>query len=70
VPFFLGFRHNTVLINDRFRPFEIFSFQLKEGTGDQALRDPGAVVLSESKAKKYFNGESALDRPCSTKIRR
>ncbi|MFQ5633216.1 MAG: ABC transporter permease, partial [bacterium] len=40
--------------------FEIFSFQLKEGTGDEALREPGSVILSESGAKKYFKDESAL----------
>ncbi|MFQ5709608.1 MAG: ABC transporter permease, partial [bacterium] len=40
--------------------FDIFSFQLKQGNKDEALSEPFSIVLSESKAKKYFNTENAL----------
>ncbi|MFQ5676783.1 MAG: ABC transporter permease [bacterium] len=40
--------------------FEIFSLQLVTGSGDEALLQPGTVILSESRAEKYFNGEDAL----------
>ena len=40
--------------------FNIFSFKLLSGDPAKALKDPGTLVLSESKAKKYFGNINPL----------
>ncbi|MBS1979108.1 MAG: ABC transporter permease [Bacteroidetes bacterium] len=40
--------------------FRIFSVKVLEGNPDKALSDPASVAISESTAKKYFPGRSAL----------
>lgn len=42
--------------------FEIFSFPLIEGNPKKALTDPYSVVITETMAKKYFNGQNALNK--------
>jgi putative ABC transport system permease protein len=37
--------------------FEMFDFPFKIGTPEGSLSEPNNVVLSESQAKKYFNGD-------------
>lgn len=50
------FRENMLYAEDGF--FELFSFQLIEGT--VALKDPYSVVLTEEIARKYFGDASPL----------
>lgn len=40
--------------------FEVFNFPVVEGTGREALKDPSAIVITESMADKYFGEESAI----------
>jgi putative ABC transport system permease protein len=40
--------------------FNIFSFKLLSGDPAKALKDPGTLVLSESKANKYFGNKNPL----------
>jgi putative ABC transport system permease protein len=40
--------------------FNIFSFKLLSGDPAKALKEPGTLVLSESKAKKYFGNKNPL----------
>ncbi len=55
--------------------FEVFTYPIKEGLGKEALRDPDAVILTESLARKYFGEESPMgktlhfenDRPLTVK---
>jgi putative ABC transport system permease protein len=42
--------------------FDIFTFPLVEGNASKALTDPYSVVITESMAKKYFNGQTALNK--------
>jgi putative ABC transport system permease protein len=42
--------------------FRIFSFKLLEGNPETALASPGSVILSESKARKYFGTVNPLGR--------
>jgi putative ABC transport system permease protein len=42
--------------------FNIFSFPFVEGNSARALEDPYSVVITETMAKKYFNGQSALNK--------
>lgn len=42
--------------------FEIFSFPLIEGNAQKALNDPYSIVITEAMARKYFNGQSALNK--------
>ena len=42
--------------------FEMFSFPLVEGNAKKVLNDPYSVVITEAMAKKYFNGQSALNK--------
>ncbi len=42
--------------------FEVFTYPIKEGIGKEALRDPDAVILTESLAKKYFGKESPIGK--------
>ncbi|MEQ1745899.1 MAG: ABC transporter permease [Saprospiraceae bacterium] len=53
------FSENRVLFADA-SVFRIFSFPLIEGEAHSALGEPNTVVISESVAKKYFNGRSPL----------
>jgi len=34
--------------------FKLFSFKLFQGEPESALRNPGSIIISQSKAKKYF----------------
>lgn len=65
--FFLYVNYEGKRIQERMRfvtPefFNIFSFPLVEGNPDKALVEPFSVVISEPMAKKYFNGENALNK--------
>jgi len=40
--------------------FKIFSFKLLKGNPETALTSPGSIVLSETKAKKYFGSRNPL----------
>ena len=42
--------------------FEIFSFPMVEGNPEKALTEPYSVVITETMARKYFNGQSALNK--------
>lgn len=42
--------------------FKMFSFNLKEGNPETALRQPYSVVLTEDLERKYFPGTSALGK--------
>lgn len=42
--------------------FQVFDFRVLSGDTGSALASPGAVVLTESAAEKYFPGESALGK--------
>ena len=40
--------------------FDVFSFSLKAGDPDAALREPGTVVLTEATARRYFGDRDPL----------
>ena len=40
--------------------FDVFSFPLVRGNPEQALQDPGSVVITESMARKYFGNADPL----------
>jgi putative ABC transport system permease protein len=40
--------------------FKIFSFKLLKGNPETALTNPGSIVLSETKARKYFGSRNPL----------
>jgi putative ABC transport system permease protein len=42
--------------------FKIFSFKLIKGDPVSALNNPGSIILSETKAKKYFAGRNPLGK--------
>ena len=42
--------------------FNIFSFPLLSGNADNALDDPNSIVISESKARKYFGNEDPMGK--------
>lgn len=42
--------------------FTIFSFPLLKGDPDKALTQPYSIVLNETLAKKYFNGEDPMGK--------
>jgi putative ABC transport system permease protein len=42
--------------------FRVFDFRLKSGDINTALRDPGSIVITESKARKFFGDEDPLDK--------
>ncbi len=52
--------HDFLFADEQF--FDVFSFEFVEGTGMDALDDPGKIVLTESTALKYFGNASALGR--------
>jgi putative ABC transport system permease protein len=45
--------------------FDIFSFEPVEGDLNQALAEPGSIVLTRSIAEKYFGQESPIGQPVS-----
>lgn len=42
--------------------FDVFTFPIIEGIGKGALKDPNAIVISESMSKKYFGSESSIGK--------
>ncbi|HEY4206593.1 MAG TPA: ABC transporter permease [Puia sp.] len=42
--------------------FSLFAFSFLEGSAQRALTEPNSMVLTESAARKYFGGGSALGR--------
>ena len=40
--------------------FKIFSFKLLSGNPETALNEPGSLILSETKAKKYFGNKNPI----------
>jgi putative ABC transport system permease protein len=42
--------------------FRIFTFPLLSGSADLALNDPAAIIISESKARKYFGSEDPIGK--------
>lgn len=42
--------------------FKVFSFQLLLGNADNVLDDPNSIVISESKARKYFGNEDPMGK--------
>lgn len=48
--------------------FEVFNFQLKEGTPQNIFSTPNGVVITESLSEKYFGRESALGQTLRTNI--
>ena len=62
------------LFSDEF-VFDVFTFPVLKGDGKKALKDPNAILLTESLAKKYFADEPAIgktllfenDRPLTVK---
>src|SRR5664280_1997970 len=40
--------------------FKIFSFKLLSGNPETALNSPGSIVISETKARKYFGSKDPL----------
>lgn len=49
--------------------FKVFSFKAVEGNVENALQDPGNVVLTRSVAKKYFGNENAISKRLTLKGR-
>ncbi len=44
------------------RFFEVFDFEVKHGNPDHLLDEPNALVLTESKARKYFGDSPAVGK--------
>src|SRR5688572_16471267 len=42
--------------------FDVFTFQFLQGDPKSALKNPDAIVLTESIAKKYFGNENAIGK--------
>jgi len=42
--------------------FEVFSFDLLYGDKNQALQQPGGIVLTQEMAEKYFSGENPMGK--------
>lgn len=47
--------------------FEFFSFKLLQGSQKSVLKDPNTVIIAESKALEYFEGESPIGKVISIK---
>ncbi|MBX2871913.1 MAG: ABC transporter permease [Saprospiraceae bacterium] len=45
--------------------FDIFNFPVVEGIGKAALKDPSAILITQSLANKYFGVESAIGQTLS-----
>ena len=56
-----GFEENNAFFADSVF-FKVFSYSFLEGSPETALLAPGSVVLSESVARKYFRGASAVGK--------
>ncbi|MFC1724780.1 ABC transporter permease [candidate division KSB1 bacterium] len=58
-----GVRHfyETVFFADQ-SIFNIFSFNLKKGSPESALKEPRSIVLTEKMAKKYFGNENPIGK--------
>ena len=48
--------------------FDVFSFPLVKGDSRTALRDPNAIVLSESLAAKVFGNDDPLDKTIDVQV--
>lgn len=53
-------RENIHFVSNEF--LTMFSFPLRKGNPEKALREPYSVVITESMERKYFNGENALNK--------
>lgn len=42
--------------------FDVFSYKLTNGNPKTALKDPNCIILTESKAQKYFPGEDPVGK--------
>ncbi len=42
--------------------FEVFTFKTLLGDADAAIREPGALIITESTAKKYFGDENPIGK--------
>ncbi len=42
--------------------FDVFDFKLLEGDGRAALSTPNSIIITESMAKKYFEGENPMGK--------
>ncbi|MEO5890551.1 MAG: ABC transporter permease [Ferruginibacter sp.] len=42
--------------------FKVFSFKLKKGNPDNALKEPGSIVLTSATAEKYFGNNEPLGK--------
>lgn len=45
--------------------FKVFSFRLLQGTPDNALNEPNAIVLTETAAKRYFGDANPMGKSLS-----
>ena len=52
------FEETWCLIDDQF--FNIFSFDLKAGNPETALKDPNSIILTEKTAQKYFGNDNPI----------
>lgn len=50
--------------------FQIFSYPLRQGHRETALRDPYSIVLTESMALKYFGDEDPMGKIVSLRIKK
>jgi len=53
-----SFEETWCLIDDQF--FNIFSFDLKAGNPETALKDPNSIILTETTAQKYFGNDNPI----------
>jgi putative ABC transport system permease protein len=54
------FEDNIIAADSSF--FDMFNFPFKYGNGDQVLRKPGSMVLTEEVADRYFGNENPLGK--------
>ncbi len=57
---------NTYFVDPAF--LTMFSFPLKYGNPEEALKNPFSIVLTERAAKKYFGNENPVNKTLKTKI--
>jgi len=57
----IRFNENHFMLADSM-VFDVFTFPFVEGDPETALDNPGAIVLTESTAKRYFGNESAIGK--------
>ena len=53
-----SFEETWCLIDDQF--FNIFSFDLKAGNPETALKDPNSIILTETTAQRYFGNDNPV----------